>query len=48
MFIEGKCDDTIWKLVKDCGWEEDFMKYPVKKEEDKVDQQEKNEEEKKD
>lgn len=30
-FIPGKCDDTIFKLVKDCGWEDEFTKYPVKK-----------------
>lgn len=24
LFVEGKCDETVIKLVKDCGWEDDF------------------------
>ena len=26
LFVAGKCDETIVKLVKDCGWTEDFAK----------------------
>lgn len=24
LFVQGKCDETIRKLVDDCGWTEDF------------------------
>ena len=24
LFVQGKCDETIAKLVKDCGWDEEF------------------------
>lgn len=24
LFVEGKCDEKIRKLVADCGWAEDF------------------------
>jgi len=24
IFVEGKCDETLAKLAKDCGWLEDF------------------------
>lgn len=24
LFVEGKCDEKIRKLVADCGWTEDF------------------------
>lgn len=24
IFVAGKCDETIWQLVKDLGWEADF------------------------
>jgi hypothetical protein len=26
LFMPGKCDDTVWKLVEDLGWTEDFIK----------------------
>ena len=26
LFVQGKCDETLAKLVEDCGWGEDFMK----------------------
>jgi NAD-dependent histone deacetylase SIR2 len=25
LFVQGKCDETIIKLVKDCGWESEFL-----------------------
>ena len=25
LFVQGKCDEKIFQLVKDCGWEEDFL-----------------------
>ena len=24
IFLEGKCDDIVAKLCKDCGWEKEF------------------------
>jgi len=24
LFVQGKCDETVRKLVNDCGWTEDF------------------------
>ena len=24
LFVQGKCDETLRKLVDDCGWTEDF------------------------
>lgn len=24
LFVQGKCDEAIFKLAKDCGWEADF------------------------
>ena len=24
LFVQGKCDETLRKLVVDCGWTEDF------------------------
>ena len=24
LFLQGKCDETIRKLVADCGWTEEF------------------------
>ena len=24
LFVQGKCDETLAKLVKDCGWMDDF------------------------
>jgi len=24
LFVQGKCDETLTKLVKDCGWEQEF------------------------
>ena len=26
LYMKGKCDDTIWKLCKDLGWVDDFVK----------------------
>jgi len=26
ILVKGKCDESILKLVKDCGWNEDFVK----------------------
>lgn len=25
LFVQGKCDETLTKLAKDCGWEADFQ-----------------------
>ena len=25
IFLQGKCDDTVAKISKDCGWDEDFL-----------------------
>lgn len=24
LFLQGKCDDVVTKLAKDCGWEDEF------------------------
>ena len=24
LFVQGKCDESIWQLVRDCGWTDDF------------------------
>jgi len=30
LFVQGKCDETLAKLVEDCGWGEDLEKVSPK------------------
>ena len=36
LFIEGKCDESIIKLVKECGWESDFKEVLPECHKDKI------------